>query len=430
MSWLDDYVNQHNEFEAPQSFYLWGGLAAISAVVKDNIWLDAAGLYNVYPNIYVMLHADSGLKKSSAVNSARKLVTESIGSDSIITGRSSIQGILKKMGTSESAPGGVIKHNSAVFICSSELTSSLVDDPVAAMILTDLYDRNYNDENWKSLLKMEQFSVGKPVVSMLTATTEASSSEFFEKSAIKGGYFARTFVIHESKRNRPNALLVPPKFKIDYKSSADYLRRLSKLRGGFKSLGSRTHTEDTPYKAYDKHANESFYYTKAGIVYQEWYYDFLETMDAQEVKDDTGTTNRFGDSVKKVALLLSLAKSDVLELTEETMYDAIKMCERLIGNVKKVTMGRNGTSSSAMIKGMIIFTLLERPEHKISRQMLMKKMMYHYSTEDEFNDIINSLHSAGSLMIEAYGNTMVYKMNDEQVKSHMNLLDGKRRQVK
>lgn len=430
MSWLSDYVKQHSEFEAPQRFYMWGGLAAISAVVKDNVWMDAAGMYNVYPNIYVMYHADSGLKKSAAVNSAKKLIIESIGGDSIISGRSSIQGILKKMGTSESTPGGQIKSRNAIFVCSSELTSSIVDDPAAALILTDLYDRNYNETNWDSTLKMEAFTINKPIVSMLTATTEASSSEFFEKSAIKGGYFARTFIIHESKRNRPNALLVPPKYKVDYKGAADYLKKLAKLKGPFKPLGSRVHTEEFPCKFYDKYADETYYFTKAGIVYQEWYYNFVEILDSQEIKDETGTTNRLGDSVKKVAMLMSLAKTDKLEIDEETMWEAINACEPLVGTSKKVTMGRNGTSSSAIMKGMIIFTLLERPEHKISRQMLMKKMMYHYSTEDEFNEIINSLHSAGSLMIETYGNTMVYKMSDEQVKSHMNLLEGKRRQKK
>ena len=40
-------------------------LPAISAVVKDNVWLDRQ-IYNLYPNIYVMFHARVGLKKGSA----------------------------------------------------------------------------------------------------------------------------------------------------------------------------------------------------------------------------------------------------------------------------------------------------------------------------------------------------------------------------
>jgi len=429
MSWLDDYVNQHKEFEAPTSFYVWAGLASISAVIKDNVWIDRY-LYKMYGNIYVMLHAESGMKKGPPINSSRKLVTEAIGGESIITGRSSIQGILKEMGTAHSEPGGKVIKKNSIYICSSELTSSLVDDPAVVQILTDLYDRNYNEVPWKSLLKMETFILTNPCVSMLTATNEAMSTDFLTGGAIRGGYIARTFVVYETKRNRPNSLQVPPERPIDYKSASDYLKVLSKLKGPFKPTGSRISTKDFPYSRYDKHADHTFYFTKAGIVYEDWYEEFIETIDNQDVKDETGVVNRFGDSVYKVAMLLQLSKGDKLELEEETMYEAIKACERFVGNARKVTMGKNGTSSSAMMKGMIIFALLERPEHKITRQLLMKKLMYHYSTEDEFNEIMNSLHSAGTLMIQHYGNTIVYYMNDEQVKSHMNLLDGKRKQGK
>ena len=139
MNWLETLVAQHSELESPISFWYWSGIAALSAVVKDQIWLHRQ-IYNLYPNIYVMLHADSGLKKGPPVSMARQLVSK-VGNTQIITGRSSIQGILKQMGGGQSQPGGKIKTNSQVFICSSELSSSIVDDPVATKILTDLYDR-------------------------------------------------------------------------------------------------------------------------------------------------------------------------------------------------------------------------------------------------------------------------------------------------
>src|SRR5258708_16659856 len=97
MNWLDQVLAQHKELETPLTFFYWAGLASISASVKDNIWLHQ-GFYNVYPNIYVMLHAKSGLKKGPAVNMAKKIVS-SVNNTRIISGRSSIQGILKEMGT-------------------------------------------------------------------------------------------------------------------------------------------------------------------------------------------------------------------------------------------------------------------------------------------------------------------------------------------
>src|SRR6266850_4971066 len=139
MSWLTDIIDQHKEFETPISFIYWGALASISAVVTDKIWFDKY-LYKLYPNVYVMLHADSGVKKSPPINMAKQLVKK-VNNTRIITGRSSIQGILKEMGTAYTKPGGIVINKAVVFICSAELTSSIVEDKVATTILTDLFDR-------------------------------------------------------------------------------------------------------------------------------------------------------------------------------------------------------------------------------------------------------------------------------------------------
>jgi len=134
MQWLEKLLAQHSELESPTNFWLWGGLAAISAVVKDNVWLDRQ-IYNLYPNIYVMLHAESGLKKGPPISMAKQLV-RGVGGTRIISGRSSIQGILKELGTTQTQPGGKVINKSVAFICSSELTSSIVEDKVATDILT------------------------------------------------------------------------------------------------------------------------------------------------------------------------------------------------------------------------------------------------------------------------------------------------------
>src|SRR5262245_31411819 len=238
MTWLDQLLNQHNELESPTSFWLWGGLASISAVVKDNVWLDRQ-IYNLYPNIYVMLHAESGLKKGPAIAAAKQLV-RGVGGTRIISGRSSIQGILKELGTAQTQPGGKVISKSTAFICSSELTSSLVEDKVATDILTDLYDRQYNIGEWRSLLKMESFNLKDPTITMLTATNEAHSTDFFGRKDIHGGYFARTFIIAEHKRNRTNSLLIPLINPPKYADLTNYLKDIAKLTGPFQPLADRT----------------------------------------------------------------------------------------------------------------------------------------------------------------------------------------------
>ena len=92
---VDQLLAQHSELESPTNFWLWGGMAAISAVVKDNVWLNRQ-IHNLYPNIYVMFHAESGLKKGPPISMAKQLV-RGVGGTRIISGRSSIQSILKEL---------------------------------------------------------------------------------------------------------------------------------------------------------------------------------------------------------------------------------------------------------------------------------------------------------------------------------------------
>lgn len=421
-SWIDEIVDQHKEFESPLSFWRWAGLAAISAVVKDRIWMDRY-LYKLYPNIYVMFHADSGLKKGPPVNFAEKLVKE-VNNTSIIKGRSSIQAILKDMGTGQSYPGGKVKSDSNVFICSSELSSSIVEDPVAAKILTDLYDRHYNEGEWKSLLKQEVFSLKSPTITILGATNEAMSEDFFTKSVIQGGYFARTFIIYESKRNRRNSLTSAPRNKPDAKKLAIYLKEIAKLEGQFNPLAQ---TEETDiYRILKKKDGRDIYFSEAGLIYDNWYDIFLDLVDSQDIKDETGTLNRFGDSVLKVAMLLSLSEHCKLEITASAMTEAIKICEQLLGNVRKTTMGRNGLSTSSHLKGLIINELLlVRENHAITRAMLSKKFYMHYSGTEELDAVMQAFHASGMILTENMGDTVVYKMPESQVAQLKEFLAGK-----
>jgi hypothetical protein len=423
MQWLEKLLAQHSELESPTNFWLWGGLAAISAVVKDNVWLDRQ-IYNLYPNIYVMLHAESGLKKGPPISMAKQLV-RGVGGTRIISGRSSIQGILKELGTTQTQPGGKVINKSVAFICSSELTSSIVEDKVATDILTDLYDRQYNIGEWRSLLKMEQFNLKDPTITMLTATNEAHSNDFFAKKDIHGGYFARTFVISETQRNRANSLLVPLTNPPKYPESIEYLKTIAKLTGPFRPLASREVSEEFKFPHKDLVTGEINFFSEAGLLYELWYENFINTVLTQDLKDDTGTLNRFGDSVLKIAMLLSLSKDTNLTIDTASMQLAIDYSQKLIGNVRQMTYGKKGLSDAKDIKTLIIQELYMRETHQISRQMLLKKMWLHFREASEIDEIMNSFDQAGVINVQSLGNQVIYVMPENQVQEYERHFSGK-----
>jgi hypothetical protein len=400
MNWIEEVIEQHKELESPLTFWYWAALAALSASLKDNVWLDAQ-LYKVYPNIYVMLHARSGLRKGPPINMAKQIVTN-VNNTKIITGRSSIQGVLKKLGTGTSSPGGIINNKAVAFICSSELSSSMVEDKAAMNILTDLYDRNYNAGDWESLLKSETFKLKDPTVTMLTATNEAHAEQFFEKQDIQGGYFARTFIIYADNENKINSLVEPLNVKPDYKKLSEYVKEVAKLNGAFEPL----------------------YLTPAGEYYHDWYNEFARAR--KEIVDETGTLNRFGDSVLKVAMLLSLAREPKLSISLEAMQEAVVQCEKLIGHTRRVTMGKRGRSNFANQKVMIVEKLLAREPHMMTRAMLMEQMHYHLNS-NELDEIMKGFDESGQIKMEMRGATIMYIMPDIIVEKLKDWMAGKRK---
>lgn len=406
MSWLTQLVEQHSEVESPKKFWYWSGLAAISAVVKDQVWLNRQ-IYNLYPNIYVMLHADSGLKKGPPVALAKDLVTR-VNNTRIISGRSSIQGILKDLGTAYSLPGGKVINKSVGFIVASEFSSSLVSDPAAMTILTDLYDRQYNAGEYRSLLKMETFQLKDPTITLLVATNEAHFQDFVGHKDIKGGFIGRMFVIAESEVQRLNSLMAPLRNPPDRSKLVEHLKLVANTNGAFQSTGSFEESDIFCIKKETDFGIE--WITPAAKIYDDWYYQFYTDVKMAESKDDTGSVQRIGDSVLKVAMLLALADEPIeLIMKESHITEAISVCEQLIGNIRKATLGKRGKSEKADKKSIILQELMGRANHKVSRAILMKKYMMDFSGQ-ELDEMMLDFDQTGVIKTSNVGNQIIYEM--------------------
>jgi hypothetical protein len=396
-SWLNELLDQHQEYESPKNFWRWAGLAALSAVLKDQVFFDKFA-YKLYPNIYVMLHAESGMRKGPPVALAKRLVS-AVGNTKVITGRSSIQGILKEMGTATSKPGGSIESVSTAFICSSELTSSIVEDKAATDILTDLFDRNYNVGSWRSLLKMESFDLKNPTITMLTATNDAHSQQMFSKKEIHGGFMARTFVVYENERQNVNSLMFPPKVKTNIDGLANRLKEFSLIRGEL--------SMEMPQR----------------LFFDKWYRAFIQSIKSSGVKDATGTLNRFDDSILKVAILLSISTTGEKIITQDALEEAIEHAEKIVGNVRRTTMG-SAPHEWVQHKTVLIQKLIDRPDHFITRQQFLNEYWTMANAKD-WTEIAESLKEAGMINIESMGGNVIWSMDKDKAQQWIEHFKGK-----
>jgi len=401
MSWLDEVLAQHEELESPKSFWYWSGLSVISAIVKDRVWLVEGAAWKCYPNIYVILYADSGVGKGPPIALAHKLVAN-VNNTKIISGRSSIQGILTKLQRNESRPGGSISKTCSGFIVASEFSSALVKDPAAMDILTDLFDRKWRAGDWESLLKQEQFKLNDPVISLLAGINNAHFDVLLDNKDVFGGFIGRCFIINESQGEKLNPLIDDLKHPPDTDYLSEYLKKLTVLSGPFQTLQG----------------------TDAGELYKEWYNKFYTDVREQKVDDRTGTIRRTRDSIKKVAMLLSLAESPDMVITVPHMEEAIVVCEKLIGAVRQTTNHKHGLSQNAQHKALVVNELMTREPHQISREMLMKKYYMHFNAS-ELDDVMQAFHQSGMIIAEQVGDKLVYKMPQKEVDEMRRFLEGK-----
>jgi hypothetical protein len=124
-------------------------------------------------------------------------------------------------------------------------------------------------------------------------------------------------------------------------------------------------------------------------------------------------------------MILSLAQEPKLVISPEAMVEAIAESERLLGNVRKTTIGKQGMSETATLKTIIIMELLNRENHQISRKMLMRKLWSHYGNSEEFDNLMQSFDATGLIITSSVGNQIIYTMPENQVEELKRYMAGK-----
>jgi hypothetical protein len=386
MDWLDSFVESFKDYESPSRYFYWSALAAISAVVKDKVWMDRGGLYKLYPNVYILLYGPSGIKKGAPIAAAKNIVRK-VGNTRVINGRSTVEGIIKELGTVQSGPGKTMFNDSCGFIVSSELSSAIVSNPSAMDVMTDLFDRFYNEGEWKYRLKTaESNTLKSPTPVWLAGTNEALFKEFVPEKNIKGGLIGRMFIISETKRNRINSLMFRPTVTPDYDKLADGIKNLTKLQGEFEIADDVKHAMD------------------------KWYTTFV-TDHEDKIDDDTGFVNRIQDMILKVAMLVSCARRGDQIITIEDMEEAVSETLPLIVPTKKVAQSVKINDISAVQKrALIIKDLANREDHSAGRVELLKKFSLQMDHED-LDRVIQFLESAQVIRTDKPGGHIRYSLN-------------------
>jgi hypothetical protein len=370
MTYTDLILKHTSESESPRKYWYWAALAAVSAVAKNQVYIDMH-LHKLFPNIYVMLVGRSGLRKGPPVALATKLV-DAIDNTKVVNGRSSIQAIISdlKLATTKEN-GGPPLVDATGFLVSDEFAAFLVADPQALTILTQLYDTHYRKE-WKNMTKLSGTEVlQNPCITLLAASNEVHLRTALPQDAIAGGFLARTFIIHATKKAGINPLTEKPEHLLPFAELVAPLKKISEAKGEF-------HWTD-----------------KAKKRYALWY----EVLQGMDLEDDTGTLERVHDHVVKTSMLVSLSRKPDLKIEYEDIDEAILACQDFIPGARRVAMGQLGASVSAHGTSVLLRALMDKEDHMISRANALEKYWKDFDAP-ELDRIAESLAASKAIEIK------------------------------
>lgn len=333
-TWLETLLESTKESEAPDRYFWWAGLCAISAVLRKRVFMQRGPFYKLYPNIYVALvSARSGLRKGIPISIIKNLVTE-LDSVRVISGCNSIQGLINELSQQQTFKSGAVVSEAQGLMVSDEFEAFLTEDPKALTYLTALHNTHEHEDVWKKRLKNSPLETLKsPCLTLLIASNEALFESMVKQKDIEGGFIARTFIVHESKRKLMNPLLYSDedlealieKDKVHHNILMNRLREISKLSGQMK------------------------FSPEAMNFYRSWYEQLFHT----DMEDKTGTVDRLGDQVLKVAMLISASERDDLLITDKQLAIAIEETEHCLMGTRAIALEKTKSDINIVIEKVL-----------------------------------------------------------------------------
>jgi predicted transcriptional regulator len=381
-SWLELLIRETDFVETPKQWIYWSGLATISAVVSPNVIVEK-GAYQLKPNLFVLLIGRSGLGKGFGPSLSKKLVGM-VNNTRIISGRGSIEGILKELSIVRAQENGGIPFKDARgYLCSGEFASSLYEASHALTILTDLYDGHYNP-SWDNTLKNSPIEkLRSPCLTLLSGANQNMFDLTVDKSHMGGGFVGRTLLIGAEKRFRSNSMIYEDgeePDKIDYDNLASYLKELALLKGTMK---------------WSKEAKR---------VYNAWFYPYRDA----EYDDNTGTYDRLNDHVIKIATCISLSRKLDMMIEDEDIEEAIAVASSLSNTAKKVA-GMQGKSSAAAIIKSFLLLMVNAEGYTLTRKQVLQKGFGNLDAS-ELDKVIETLTQTGFVVQLTGGKEIKYQL--------------------
>ena len=204
--WIDSFCEYVSDTETPRIFAKWSAIATIAGALRKKCWFQL-GRHRTYPNLYIILVAPPGGRKSASLNYAKELLIEGVPDVVISSESNTRESLLQDL---EFSATDVIMDDkttfrySALTVMSKEFEIFLgqkKENAKMIVTLTDLYD--CTDKMWKHRTKHSGNStIPNVYLNLAGCTTPSSLASSFPTESIGGGLTSRMLFIYCDKREK------------------------------------------------------------------------------------------------------------------------------------------------------------------------------------------------------------------------------------
>lgn len=368
--------------EVPAIFSVWAGISTVSAAMGRDCFVDQ-GYFAIYPNLYVVLVAGSArCRKSTAVNIASDFIGKVTPKINLISQKVTPEGLIGMLSGLIGDEGATTVVPSAVGIAVVDELSTLIDKNAFKSGLIALLTNLYDSKDFEYLTRGRGRELVKnPCLSVLGASTIRWIKDTIPEIAVGGGFTSRIVFVYKDKREK---LVAWPTMSEENKRRAEDIAHdlceVAKLRGPI---------------ALDKEALN---------LYKEEYEHFYKDSPLMDDEGLAGYANRRHHILLKVAMIVSVSRTDSRLVTLDEMGMSIKLlrkAEKAMPFVLRTVMSEKVGDIFEHILRFLVSS------GTVNRQRLIREFR-HKMTSQELDIMIRTLEEEGIVEIRVDGKQITY----------------------
>lgn len=367
MGWIEKYMDYSSDNEASAFIHYWVGLNVIGASLKRNVSL-SRGHYVLYPNLWTIIVAPSGSKKTTACSIGYNLLSK-LDCIKMLPDKGSPEGLALALSSSDSNGDA----NAQALIYAPELSNFMDSRKHNEGLVPFLLRIADCPDKWTYQTKGGGVVALKNVaVSFLGATAPDLMRDSIPASALKSGFLARFICVADEACEK--VIPFPSKDTHLEGRMIEELERISLLKGEM---------------VLPKDCQEwfvAFYYRHKAHLYSE---------SSEKLR---AYLERKPDYLLKIAMILSISSTNILMYNIKCMNEAEKRLDELECNLLKLYL--NIEASAGGKEQINITALIERSGGSISYESLFTKLSTSMQDPSSLRKMVTTLCEAKVIRID------------------------------